>query len=203
METIKVVLFDLGNVLVDLGNKERFTRIFPLTGLSEVALWEQWLCSPAVKAFDAGQIPLDDFVDCLIAEMGISTDREALKQAFVSWPKGLFEGALALVERIPATYHRAVLSNTNDAHWQRLLDEMGLAGKFHSYFASHQMGLVKPDASVYERVISDLNVAPETILFIDDNQMNVDAARNIGMQAERAKGVKCAQEILLTYGVIK
>ncbi|MBM6549638.1 HAD family hydrolase [Marinomonas ostreistagni] len=203
MQTIKVVLFDLGHVLVDLGPKERFTRIFPLQGVSEAELWEHWLASPSVKAFDAGQISLDSFIDRLLAELSLEADREALKQAFIAWPQGLYDGAIELVQRIPAHYHRAVLSNTNDAHWARILDDMGLAGLFHQYFASHQVGLVKPELSLFEHVIAKLGVAPNEILFIDDNQINVEAARQAGMQAEWGKGIQCAQEILLTYGVIR
>ena len=203
MQDLKVVLFDLGNVLVDLGDKARFANIFDVEARDETQLWEMWLKSPAVKAFDAGQISLSTFMEALQQETCVEKSLADLTQDFINWPVGLFNGAAELVHQLPPHIHRAVLSNTNDAHWGRLLDEMGLSGLFHSYFASHQVGLVKPDLAVYEYVVKALSVAPDQILFIDDNAINVTTARKVGMQAEQAKGIECAKEILLTYGVLK
>jgi putative hydrolase of the HAD superfamily len=162
-----------------------------------------WLKSSAVKAFDSGQISLPVFVERLLTETQSNLDPKSFTDNFINWPKGLFDGAIDLIERIPAHYHRAVLSNTNDAHWARLMDEMKLSGKFHSYFASHQVGLVKPDLELFDYVVASLGVEANSILFLDDNQMNIDAALSRGLQAELVKGVARAQEILYTYGVIK
>lgn len=202
VNNIEVILFDLGNVLVDLGGKDDFTQIFSGAELTEVELWEKWLRSVTVKAFDSGKIDLPSFVRQLLDETGLMVEKKAFTERFIAWPKGLFQGALELVARIPPHYHLAVLSNTNDAHWGRLMDEMGLAGVFHSYFASHQMGLVKPDKDVYEHVINALGVEPSKILFMDDNWINVETARASGMCAEQVKGIAQAKEMLYTYGVI-
>lgn len=200
---IEVVLFDLGNVLVDLGTQADFAKVFQVEAGSESQLWEMWLESPSVKAFDSGQIPLPVFVERLLKETASEVDAERFTENFISWPKGLFEGAIELVQSIPSHYHRAVLSNTNDAHWGRLMDEMGLSGLFHSYFASHQMGLVKPDLGVFDQVVNELGVKPEQILFLDDNRVNVEGALTKGIQAKQVKGIASAQEILYTYGVIR
>lgn len=203
MKKIKVVLFDLGNVLVDLGTQEDFARVFQVEAGSESQLWEMWLKSPSVKAFDSGQIPLPVFVERLLRETSSKVDRQSFTDNFIDWPKGLFAGAIELVQKIPPHYHRAVLSNTNDAHWGRLMDEMKLSGLFHSYFASHQMGLVKPDLEVFDYVVNELGVEAEQILFLDDNRVNVEGALTKGIQAEQVKGIASAQEILYTYGVIR
>ncbi|WP_425642936.1 HAD-IA family hydrolase [Marinomonas gallaica] len=203
MAKIEVVLFDLGNVLVDLGTQEDFAKVFQVEAGSESELWEMWLKSPSVKAFDSGQISLPVFVERLLKETRSKVDPHYFNENFINWPKGLFQGTVELVRSIPPHYHRAVLSNTNDAHWGRLMDEMGLSGCFHSYFASHQVGAVKPDLPVFDYVINELGVEPEQILFLDDNLVNVAAALEKGMLAEQVKGIACAQEILYTYGVIK
>ncbi len=202
MGTIDVVLFDLGNVLVDLGGSERFGSIFQVNAKDESVMWEKWLHSPAVKAFDRGLISLEQFAEGLLTEMQSDRSSEEFIQAFIDWPVGLFDGAKALLDQIPPSYHKAVLSNTNDAHWGRILDEMGLAGQFHSYFASHQEGHVKPDDKIFHRVIEDLGVAPERILFLDDNWLNIESARKLGMHGEQVKGVECAKKILYNYNII-
>jgi len=198
---IRVVLFDLGNVLVDLGDISEMHAMLNTQG-EESDVWLKWLRSPTVAAFDSGKITFDQFADRLLKEVNSNIDREAFKASFRAWPRGLFAGALELVESVKPEYHRAILSNTNAAHWPRLMDEMALAGKFHSYYASHLVGFVKPDDAIYLHVIEHLQVLPEQILFIDDNQVNIDTANRLGMLAYRVKGVDAARDVLHRYGVI-
>ena len=202
---IQVLLFDLGNVLVDLGATSRLNQMLGSHD-DETQAWLKWLASPSVKAFDTGKVSLQDFAAALMAEssgMKPSDQQVAqFSQAFTDWPKGLFEGALALVDSVKPHIHRGILSNTNAAHWPRLMGEMELAGRFDSYFASHHLGAAKPDKLIYQRVLQQLKVAPEQILFIDDNQINIDAARELGMQAHRVKGVIEAKRVLQDYNLI-
>ncbi|NLQ18360.1 HAD family phosphatase [Marinomonas sp. M1K-6] len=198
---IRVVLFDLGNVLVDLGDVAELCAMLNTQG-AESDVWLAWLRSPAVAAFDSGKISFDKFADSLLKEVGSTLNKEVFKASFKAWPRGLFAGALDLVKAVKPEYHRAILSNTNAAHWPRLMDEMALAGVFHSYYASHQVGFVKPDAEIYQHVIRRLQVAPEQILFVDDNQVNIDAANAMGMQAYRVKGVEEARHVLHLHGVL-
>jgi len=43
---------------------------------------------------------------------------------------------------------------------------------------------------------------PSEILFLDDSQINVDAARRVGMKAERVCGIGQLEKILSEYGVL-
>jgi putative hydrolase of the HAD superfamily len=63
--------------------------------------------------------------------------------------------------------------------------------------------MLKPDQEVFEHVITNLNCAPASVLFIDDNLLNVNAAKAAGMQAQEAKGVQAAERVLMAYGVIR
>ena len=59
---------------------------------------------------------------------------------------------------------------------------------FDHHFASHLIDRIKPDHDAFEHVASTLGIEPGAILFVDDNQINVDAARAFGMQAQRCLG---------------
>lgn len=199
--SICVVLFDLGNVLVDLGDVSDIRSMLNTLG-EESDVWLKWLQSPTVAAFDSGKISFDDFAVGLLEEVGSDVHKEVFKATFKAWPKGLFAGALSLVNSVKPEYHRAILSNTNAVHWPRLMGEMELGGKFHSYYASHMVGLVKPDKAIYQHVIQKLQVSAESILFLDDNQTNIDMAISLGIKAHRVKGVDEARDVLYQYGVL-
>lgn len=202
---IQVVLFDLGNVLVNLGDTDTLNLMLSSHD-NEKDAWLKWLASPSVKAFDTGQISLTDFAGSLIEEVSGTKARTeqvtAFSHEFTYWPQGLFDGALALVDSVKPHIHRGILSNTNAAHWPRLMQEMKLAGHFDSYFASHHLGAAKPDLLIYQKVLAQLKVMPEQVLFIDDNQINIDAALSLGMHAHRVKGVMEAKAILEDYNLV-
>jgi HAD superfamily hydrolase (TIGR01509 family) len=67
------------------------------------------------------------------------------------------------------------------------LSDQEIMASFSDVFLSHQTGVLKPDKAAFSHVLNNRGVAPEEILFLDDNPGNVSAARKIGMNAECAK----------------
>ncbi len=199
-DQIRVVLFDVGGVLVEpsgiptllswMGNR-----------VSTDELWRMWLSSPAVRAFETGRTTPELFADQLISEMSLAVEKQKLLQEFAQGTK-LFPGALEMVARIPRPYTRATLCNSNALHWPRLMNEMCLAEAFDHHFASHLIGKIKPDEDAFLHVVETLKFSAAEILFLDDNQLNVDAALSVGMRGVQAKGVSAAERILLDVGVI-
>lgn len=48
---------------------------------------------------------------------------------------------------------------------------------------SHEEGIAKPDRRIFERACQRLGVQPEEVVFVDDAEANIAAARALGMQA--------------------
>jgi glucose-1-phosphatase len=195
------VLFDVGGVLVELSG------VATLLGwlnhrITAQELWSHWLNSPSVRAFETGRIDDRQFAAGVLAELRLDVEPAYFLHSFTHWPTGLYPGALEMIERIPSHYRRALLSNSNVLHWRRVLDEMGLGAVFEHQFASHLMGKIKPDAEVFEHVLEALDCQASQVLFLDDNALNIEAARKIGMRAQLVRGVKEAQLSLQQAGII-
>ena len=60
--------------------------------LTEEGLWERWLESEAVRAFESGRIGPDQFAKQTINEFELTVSEEQFLDAFVTWVDGLFEG---------------------------------------------------------------------------------------------------------------
>ena len=196
------VLFDLGGVLVELNGVPTMLRWLG-DRMSVDEMWKMWLTSPVVRAFETGQMVPGEFADRLIEDLELPVGREQLLEEFASWATGLLPGALDLVARVPRRYTRATLCNSNALHWPRLMTGMKLDGAFDHHFASHLMGKIKPDEEVFVHVREAMGCKAGEILFIDDNQLNVEGARRTGIQAFRVKGVEEAESLLLEAGVIE
>jgi putative hydrolase of the HAD superfamily len=199
---IRVVLFDLGGVLVDLSGVPTMLQWMD-NRVSRDELLKMWLMSPVVRAFESGRATPEAFADQLIAEMGLPVERTRLLEEFARWPEGLFPGALDLVDRVPRRYTRATLCNTNALHWPRLMEDMRLSGAFDHYFASHLIGKIKPDEEAFQHVTEELECRAEEVLFLDDNQLNVEAAKRFGMVAVQVRGVIAAERVLVEAGVVE
>ena len=198
---IRVLLFDVGGVLVQLSGIDIMLGWLGNTMTAE-DLWRLWLRSDAVRKFETGRIDASEFAVSVTAEFGLPIEPQRFLQSFTDWPIGLYPGTLEMLARIPAGYQRAVLSNSNALHWPRMLGDMRLGTAFDNHFASHLTGRIKPDADAFEHVVSSLDCPAAQVLFLDDNLLNVEAARSIGMHAARACGPDEAQRVLTHFGII-
>ena len=180
----KVVLFDLGGVLLKLRDP---ISTFGLQ-IGESEFLTTWIMSPSVRALESGQIDGDEFARRMVAEMKLPMDWQELLNRFNDWPDGFYAKAVELVGRIPSRYTCAILSNTNAVHWQ-LVDVPGSFGeKFDRYFLSYESGLLKPDQESFLQVTECYACRAEEILFFDDNPVNIEAAGNAGMKSVRIQG---------------
>jgi putative hydrolase of the HAD superfamily len=162
-----------------------------LTGerMSPEELWRRWLTSPAVREFESGRSQVDVFADGVRREFDLSISTEQFIQEFGTWLVGPYPGAINLLKRLSDQAILACLANTNHLHWQRVKDEMGIVELFKFAFASHEIGALKPDREAFQFAIDSLGCSAERILFLDDNQINVDAARSIGIVSYRVTGI--------------
>jgi HAD superfamily hydrolase (TIGR01509 family) len=201
-EDIRVLLFDVGGVLVQLGGVEAMLAWLGHS-ISVDELWRKWLHSVPVRKFETGQIDANEFAAAVTSEFGLAVDPGKFLESFTHWPTGLYPGTLELLARIPSSYQRAVLSNSNALHWPRVLTEMKLGAAFDTHFVSHLTGRIKPDAAAFEHVLESLGCSPASVLFLDDNLLNVHAAKRVGMQAVRVQGIDETQRVLLELKIIE
>jgi len=201
MNSIDVILFDLGGVLVELAGVDQMIEWSPGIATHE-ELWRRWLESSAVRRFETGAIGRDDFALAIVDEFGCSVGADEFLAAFTWWPRSVFPGALELVQAMRSHYRLASVSNTNEIHWDRFSNTWKLDAAFHHNFPSYLVGKLKPDAEYFEHVLAELDVAPARVLFIDDNAINVQAAAKLGMHTRRAVGVDGARQAFADLGLL-
>lgn len=66
---------------------------------------------------------------------------------------------------------------------------------------SGEIGLIKPDAAIYERHARDFGLAPAHTLFIDDAEKNVEGARAAGWNAVHFKDAEKLKSDLAAHGI--
>lgn len=179
-----MLVLDLGGVLVRLDA----ARLRPVLRVGPDA-WARWLLTAdAPRRFDTGRIAPEAFFEAAVAAVGApGVTPAAFGGAFYGWVDGWLPGAEALLLRLRARGPVACLSNSNAAHWPKL-QAMGLPGCFDATLLSWQLGVAKPDPALWPLVEARLGVHGADILFVDDNAINLDAARAHGWRALLARG---------------
>ncbi|MBK5288392.1 MAG: HAD family phosphatase [Acidimicrobiia bacterium] len=195
-----VVLFDLGGVLIELRGVEPMRLLSGIDNDDE--LWERWLTCPWVRAFERGDCDATAFAEGIIGDWGLTAEPAAFLDAFRDWPVGPMPGATELVDAVRARLPVGCLSNTNALHTEEHFSRWPIFHAFDHRLLSYELGLLKPDRELFERVAEIVGAPPGRILFLDDNVINVEGATAAGVRAVHTRGVEAATRALVQAGVL-
>ncbi len=90
--------------------------------------------------------------------------------------------SVAFLKRATAEIPVWLLSNTNDLHYEMLMQDFPFMKWVEGGTYSFMVGSMKPEPLIYEIAIKKSGFRPEEILFIDDLEANVSAAQEQGIQ---------------------
>ena len=191
MNEIKNIIFDLGGVIYHI-EPERTIDAFNARGAAVAEDIFNGL--PAKEVLDrigTGKMEPREFFGLVKERYPQISDEEIIKcwnALLIGIPKENVE----LLQQLRQPYSLFLLSNTNAFHVEAInkylhkeYDVQGLQQWFDKVYFSHEMGLEKPDAAIYEAIILENNLKPEETLFIDDSQKNVEAAEVVGLKSVR------------------
>lgn len=196
---IDVILFDLGGVLIELGQGPFPTDWFPD---DEGYSLKQWFHSKIGQDFERGKLSAEEFGKAIRDDLHLDATVPEILKAFTQWPIGLYAGADELLNTLNQTYTLAVLSNINELHWPRVTHEFNLLRYTDHLFASHLLQLAKPEKAAFEAVLSTLNVNASSVLFYDDNADNIKAALELGINAYLVNGIDEVRESVIKLDLI-
>ena len=99
----------------------------------------------------------------------------------------------------------AYLATNQHEYRARYMSEVfGYADIFDGEFYSCRLGTKKPEPDYFHAILRLLPIAPERLLFIDDRDQNVAAARSVGIHGveyDMEEGVEALRDILRSHGL--
>jgi putative hydrolase of the HAD superfamily len=125
-----------------------------------------------------GKLTIEQFWKNFSRRTGIAVSGDPWYDYF---KPALNAGTLQLLSDLKASGHRAVCgTNTLDSHYRRHV-ERGDYAPFDKVYASHLMGIIKPDPEFWRFILTEEEAKLSGAFFIDDNQENVEAAEKLGL----------------------
>jgi len=137
-----------------------------------------------VDIYQRGALPHADFVAAVSEAFGGAHSPAEIDRIHGAWILGDYPGMRELLQEVRALgIEVACLSNTNDVHWQQMHATSAAFNAIGIRHASHLLGVNKPHADIYRAFESATGFQAADILFADDLQENIDAARALGWNA--------------------
>ncbi len=189
MENIKNLIFDLGNVILNIDTKLS-EKAFAQYGMNDFEkLYTLASQNELFDRLEVGSITENEFYDELRRVTGCKLDDKTLEQC---WDALIMDFPAARIEMLKhlkaeGKYRTFILSNTNIIHYRfytallkRTRGVDGLESLVeHAYF-SHEIGLKKPNRDIFDHIVANSHIKPEESIFIDDNEANIKAANALG-----------------------
>lgn len=179
---IKAILFDLGEVIYHQPKKlisEVITKVYNQP--YEVVYKEYGKYD---KEYFIGKLKADDLIKALNKTFKCSKSIDEIKKNWLKTYAGLIKAngeVLKIIKELKKNYKVFLFSNSTEmSHEHNRMT--GIYDYFHGIFLSHQVGHKKPEKGMYEKAIADLKLRPEEILFIDNSEENIKAAKQIGIK---------------------
>lgn len=198
---VDLVALDLGNVLSLVDESVGARELARLSGRREQAVFAA-VFAPGMKApLETGRQTFDDFAAGCGERLGVTIPAarfRAIYESVLTPNLAIFP----LVERLMAHYRVGLCSNTSAVHWELERRRLPFAGRLGPVIVSYEAGVMKPDAAIFDAVVSAAGVTARRVLFVDDRPENVDGAKRAGLQAVQFTGVARLERDLKDLGVL-
>lgn len=185
-QLIKNLIFDLGNVIIDLDFSASESKLQELVQVSFVNPSPEDLT--IFLDFECGRISEVIFLNYLIRRSGGKAQAVELIHAWSAMLAQIPLQRLLMLKKLKKHYQVYILSNTNethirwvDQHLQYHYQIPGLSDLVHHAFYSHDLKSRKPDLEIYLKMLEIAAIKPEESLFFDDMEANIRAAKSLGI----------------------
>lgn len=177
-------LFDYGMVVSTAPEPSDWQAMERATGLDlEPKASPYWTTR---EGFDSGQLSPEQYWPGVLGRSVTAAEidlLEGLDSAQWSHPNA---STLSVLETLQIEHASvALLSNMPVQMAERHLAEASWTNYFSNLYFSGMLGVAKPDRRIFDHVVADLNVRPQDVVFIDDNEANIATARSLGFRTIR------------------
>ena len=197
--SVPTIIFDLGGVLIRHDNDLLYDRLAACCAEPDAAR-AHIIAALGDEAIGAGRLGVDELHAKLASEHGFAQSYSHfldLWSSHFSEEPGMEPLLLALAQR----YRVVIFSNTNSAHVDHIRANYRVLDHAHAAYMSYELGMVKPYAEAFKKVLELEGRRPEECIFIDDRPENTAAAAALGIKTVTFTDRAALEAAISEYGV--
>jgi glucose-1-phosphatase len=189
MQGIKHIIFDLGNVILNISYEETADAFSKLGFANFQQVFSKASQNKMADDIETGHVDEMVFLNYLQAQCAEGTSLAQVENAWNAIIINFPIRRLQILQQLQLHFNLYLLSNTNCIHErcynQLLMQQHGiptLGVFFDKVYLSHHIGLRKPDPKAWELILNNHQLLPHETLFIDDSIQHIEAAKLLGIQ---------------------
>jgi putative hydrolase of the HAD superfamily len=199
---LKAVIFDYGEVLCHRPTGSEIKRLANFFGVEVDQFPKLWERNRG--PFDRGDLSAETYWSMLARDAEVTIPQNKLEEIYqldlgmwsninfsmVEWARRLRSSGMKI----------GLLSNMHPDMVTHARKNFAWLGLFDCLIFSGEVRLIKPDSAIYQRMLDCLGVKPSEVLFLDDREPNIRAARALGINAIRFRSMPQLQDELRAAG---
>ena len=201
MHPPKVVVFDLGKVLVDFDYSQAARRIAARSSTAPERVQQFIDHSPLLARYESGQLTTPEFFQEVCRATGfagsLSEFSEYFADIFTEMPETIALHARLRGDGIPVY----LFSNSNDLAISHIRRRFPFFAQFDDYIISYERGALKPHAPIYEAVERAALCTGADIAYLDDRPENVAAGAARGWRTVLHQSASQTTQALRSWGL--
>ena len=183
----RIFLFDLGNVLAksvdDYGLYNKLN-----CKISYYEFLQYWWGDDLVLKAHMGLATDDEHVEALLKFCKSDLSIKQFYEIYNGLDNSLYDDTVEIINDLKNKgYKIGILSNLRLMDYKRYKQQIEKIN-FDYIFLSYEMKCIKPSSDIYLQVIDALDCEADNIIFFDDNQKNVNGAKQLGINAYQVTG---------------
>jgi len=176
-----VVVFDYGEVISREPTEADRAALVARAGVDAEPFWTAYWAHR--EPLDQGTLSIAGYWDAVASDLAVEWDAVDVHELWALDHRGWLSvdpGTLRVLHALADGGTRMALLSNAGADFSGWLRSGSFAPLFERVFVSGELGLVKPNADIYEHVIAELGITPAELLFVDNKSENVEGARAVG-----------------------
>lgn len=177
------IIFDLGGVLIDWNPRHLYRQLFN----GNETKMDYFLTIVCSQEWNSKQDAGYPFSQAVADRIKLFPEYEPYIRAYFSrWEemiKGEIKGTVKLLSNLRDNgYHLYALSNWSAETYPLIYKRFNFLSWFEEVVISGQVKMIKPNASIFNLLLNQINFSAQECLFIDDSDKNIETANRLGFQ---------------------
>ncbi len=198
---IKTLIFDLGNVIVNVDENKFFEKA-AINGSKTVSCVKKYFeSSPSRKAFERGKISTRQFYHKIAADLNLKMGFDEFKNAWC----GIFtlnKNVERFIKNVKKDFKLVLLSNTDALHFGHIKNKFKIVNDFDEHVLSYKVGYRKPNPLIFLNALKKAGTAPFNCVYVDDIPQFVYVARLMGIKSFQYRNFEKFVDDLRTVNVV-
>ena len=204
---IDLFVFDLGNVILPFEHRQIASKLWQRSRnsgkLTEEDIFRDLfdLENGTINRYEEGLSSSEEFFLEVRKRYGLALEFEEFSEIWnnIFWDNPEVNEIIMYLKA--KGYPIFLLSNTNELHFSYVLDRYPIVHVFDEWILSFEVGAKKPHKRMYDAIFEKTDVEREKVLYIDDIDAYVSAARSYGIQGLVYKSPDDLWKVLRQHGI--